>query len=253
MENVGPNDKIITLPDGSTAVLRWEEPKLDPSVLPRQPLKGSVEQREQTPLQGRVSMPGGGHKLKGSTSTTPHPKPPLTPGVPGISFLSVPMPSISRRSPPDVLSNDIRILALLDAIAWSEGTDRNLNGPPSGYDVLVGGGHFHGYAHHPNIAVHLGRHLTSTAAGRYQFLNTTWAGLHRPNFTPHQQDIGAIMLLQRRRMIAPLLQGNIAAALRRGRNEWASLPGSPYHQHTNRLGQLLAVYNTRLRFWRIHS
>jgi len=220
---------------------------------PTKPLTGKVEDNEpRPPLQGGVSTTGG-HKPKGSTSTTPHPKPRLTPEIPGISWLSVPMPNISRRSPPEVLSNDIRVLALLDAIAWSEGTDRNLNGPPSGYNVLVGGGHFNNFAHHPNILVHLNRHLSSTAAGRYQFLNTTWAGLHRPSFTPHQQDIGAIMLLRSRRMIGPLLQGNIAAALRRGRNEWASLPGSPYHQHTNRLAQLLHVYNTRLTFWRSHS
>jgi len=62
--------------------------------------------------------------------------------------------------------------AFLDMIAYSEGTDKA--GQPTkdrGYDVLVGGGLFAGYADHPRKAIKLPRlGISSTAAGRYQIL-----------------------------------------------------------------------------------
>ena len=70
--------------------------------------------------------------------------------------------------------------ALLDAIAGAEARD---------YNIVVGGGTFSSYADHPR---QFNRSAGSDAAGRYQFLSTTW-DKYKPGkaFTPENQDIAA--------------------------------------------------------------
>ena len=60
------------------------------------------------------------------------------------------------------------VLAFLDMLAWSEGTDHPRQPTKDqGYDVVVGGGLFEGYADHPRRLVDLPRlGIKSTAAGR---------------------------------------------------------------------------------------
>jgi RHS repeat-associated protein len=149
---------------------------------------------------------------------------------------------------------DCRVLALLDSLAYSEGTARDAN---NGYGTIVRGkvlsandpalvGQVNAtttdFTQHPNALVQLSPTLSSTAAGRYQFLNRTWTGLHLPDFTPQSQDIGGVMLMLRRNMVAPLLSGNIQQAVTNGNREWASLPGSPYGQPTRTMAQIEQTY-----------
>lgn len=80
---------------------------------------------------------------------------------------------------------------LLDLIASGESGGR--------YDVIYGGRTFDDYSRHPDIAIPItegpnaGR--TSTAAGKYQFLNSTWsaeaAKLGLADFSPTSQDEAA--------------------------------------------------------------
>jgi muramidase (phage lysozyme) len=98
------------------------------------------------------------------------------------------------------------------------------------------------FSGHPNILVQAGR-WQSTAAGRYQFLHRTWTALGLPSFSPSNQDIGAVMLMQRRGMITPLLNGDVEQAIENGNTEWASLPGSPYGQGTRSMNSLRKVYD----------
>lgn len=142
------------------------------------------------------------------------------------------------------LRDDPRIKAMLDTIASAEGAN---------YNTLFGGGTFDSYAAHPNQAItrKLGKgNITSTAAGRYQFLNRTWQGLVKqlglPDFSPESQDLGAIQLMRQRRMIGPIQSGDIRGALTAGNREWASLPGSPYGQPTKKAETLMAKYNSAL-------
>lgn len=81
-----------------------------------------------------------------------------------------------------------------------------------------------------------GTPITSTAAGAYQFLARTWAGLEQryaiPDFSPPWQDFGAVALIAGRRALDAVIGGRLDEALRLCAREWASLPGSPYGQPT---------------------
>lgn len=141
------------------------------------------------------------------------------------------------------------VLAFLDMLAASEGTIRY--GKDDGYNVLFGGDTFsNGYVDHPRIKVTKtmnGKPITSSAAGRYQFLERTWDSIvkkygFRGRFIPEAQDLGAIKLIQGRGAYADVQAGRFADAVKKCRGEWASLPGAGYGQPEHRLETLLAAY-----------
>src|SRR5437016_6950612 len=147
------------------------------------------------------------------------------------------------------LLGECRVHALLDTLAYSEGANYNtvvmgtvLKAP--GHPELVGKTNVSvpDFSAHANILVQVRPGLNSTAAGRYQFLNRTWTGLGLPDFSEFNQDVGAVMLMQRRGMITPLLNGDVEQAIENGNAEWASLPGSPYGQGTRSMNSLKKVY-----------
>lgn len=149
-----------------------------------------------------------------------------------------------RRQQAESLANDPRIRAFLDTISKAEGAN---------YDTLFGGGKFADFGAHPNQRITRmlgGKPLTSTAAGRYQFLSRTWQGLVSSlgltDFSPRSQDLGAIELLRQRGVLDNILNGDIAGALAGANREWASLPGSPYGQPTKRAADLVRFYSSRL-------
>lgn len=113
------------------------------------------------------------------------------------------------------------------------------------YRMMFGGAKFDSFDAHPNIA-HTSGHLTSTAAGAYQFLFKTWTGIveaiHLPDFSPLMQDIGAVYLIRGRGALGDVLAGRVGTAISKCCREWASLPGSPYGQPTRTLAQALATY-----------
>lgn len=130
-----------------------------------------------------------------------------------------------------------QVRATLDTIAWAEGAD---------YNVMFGGGIFSG-DQHPNDCIPF-RDTCSTAAGRYQFLYRTWRGLGLPDFSPRNQDIGALMLIQQRGALDEILAGNFEAAMRSGAlgREWASFPFSPYGQTIRTPEAVMNYYNAAL-------
>ncbi|MBK5008375.1 glycoside hydrolase family 104 protein [Pseudomonas sp. S60] len=141
------------------------------------------------------------------------------------------------------------VLTFLDLLAWSEGTS-TIKASDDGYNVLYGGGLFQGYADHPRRKLTFpinGKLVTSTAAGRYQFLAGTWDevvskyGFHG-RFTPEAQDLAAIKKLGERGALQLIKDGRISEAIAKCSKEWASFPGNTYGQNPHRLEKLLGKW-----------
>lgn len=133
--------------------------------------------------------------------------------------------------------------AFLDMIAVSEGTKGKGD---DGYNVLVGGTLFEGYADHPRKVVQLQVDLRSSAAGRYQILARYFDAYRKtlvlPDFSAASQDAIAIQMIREQHALVDVEAGRLAAAVEKCRNIWASLPGAGYGQHENTLARLQDVY-----------
>lgn len=156
------------------------------------------------------------------------------------------MPSITAQA-----AGGQNVTAFLDMLAWSEGTSNSKHTKNNGYDVIVGGlnspNTFSSYAAHPDVLVTVNNAgLKSTAAGRYQLLYRYWvaysASLKLPDFSPLSQDRIAIQQITERQALADIKAGNIASAISKCSNIWASLPGNTYGQHAHSADTLIAQY-----------
>lgn len=116
--------------------------------------------------------------------------------------------------------------AFLAMIAACEGAD---------YNVLYGGGTFAPGPDHPRRSVTAGGY-TSTAAGRYQILSSTWDAFVRAQgphaFDEAGQDACALWLIADRHALEDVQNGLLASAIDKTCRIWASLPGAPYGQPT---------------------
>lgn len=82
-----------------------------------------------------------------------------------------------------------------------------------------------------------GKKNTSSAAGAFQFLNSTYDDLRRQgyevnDFQPQTQRMAAIALLKQNGALPYIVNGDFNTAIRKSAGTWASLPGSPYAQKT---------------------
>jgi muramidase (phage lysozyme) len=131
--------------------------------------------------------------------------------------------------------------AMLDVLAYAEGTSTSRITLNDGYDVVVSGPDgpeiFSDYSTHPfehrkAKRVNPQINLFSTAAGRYQHLVRHWphykAVLNLKDFGPESQDKWAIQLIRERRALAMIEEGRFDEAINRIANLWASLPGANY-------------------------
>ncbi|TAN51929.1 MAG: TIGR02594 family protein [Methylococcaceae bacterium] len=141
--------------------------------------------------------------------------------------------AISPSLTADKLVDNPKIKAMLDVLAFTEGTGNDYGKVVNGTVIsapynpeLVGRRNVSvtNFNQHPNILVQVNATIKSTAAGRYQFLKETWDELDMPNFQPRNQDIAAVKLMKKRGMIELLLADNLQDAVFRGAPEWASLP-----------------------------
>lgn len=148
------------------------------------------------------------------------------------------------------LTNQLK--AFRDVLAYAEGTDK-----PSvqksnhrGYDVIVGGSLFTDFKDHPRKLVKLPRYnISSSAAGRYQFIRATWDTLRKrlklADFSPASQDAACNELLRECGSRALLSQGKFDEACYKANKIWASLPGSPYGQRTENVATLRRIFVER--------
>lgn len=119
----------------------------------------------------------------------------------------------------------------LNAIADAEGVKY-------GYNTLFGNQQFGDLSQHPNIKKAFkqtdGKTNYTTAAGRYQFIIDTWNGLAKQygfkDFSPRNQDLGAIALIAQSGALDDVLMGRYQKAAGKLGGQWASLPSSNYAQ-----------------------
>lgn len=133
--------------------------------------------------------------------------------------------------------------AMLDTIAYTEGTAGSCG--QDGYNTGFAFNCFASCNRHPAKVWRSGGY-SSSAAGRYQFLTSTWNGLGLGSFSPKNQDIGAMKLVSRRGVTLPTTRALTATeftnAMKKLSYEWASLPYSPYGQPTKSLSATRAKY-----------
>lgn len=138
----------------------------------------------------------------------------------------------------DVLNTNVQ--AFLRVIRHGEGTD-----DANGYRRLFGGGLFTGFADHPRITVKKSGY-TSTAAGAYQILSSTWdetkAYMGLVDFSPASQDKAAVGRIAARGALEDVKAGRFTDAVKKCAKEWASLPFSPYGQPTITIATAQGVY-----------
>lgn len=145
----------------------------------------------------------------------------------------------------DASTADSNVRAFLDMIAYAEGTSG-----PNGYRTMFGGTLTDSYADHPRKLFTFknsrGEVLKTSAAGRYQFLGSTWDELKRKlglqDFGPASQDAGAIELIRQRGALNDVKAGRIVDAIAKVRSVWASLPGAGYAQPERSITNLLTAY-----------
>ncbi|WP_124982965.1 glycoside hydrolase family protein [Ralstonia solanacearum] len=140
------------------------------------------------------------------------------------------------------------VAAFLDMLAFSEGTDNGRQPTRDhGYDVVVGGGLFVGYADHPRQRIWIPRiNDWSTAAGRYQlrarYCNPYRKQLGLVDFGPAAQDAIAVQQIRERGALPDIQAGRLAVAIAKCKNIWASLPGAGYGQHEHKFETLREQY-----------
>jgi muramidase (phage lysozyme) len=146
----------------------------------------------------------------------------------------------------------LNVCAFLDMIAHSELGDALLAASDDGYNVIVGSTAaapilFDSYADHPHRLIGPPTiPVTSSAAGRYQLLGRYWdvykAQLGLPDYGKLSQDTVAIQQVRESLALQDVIIGNLQEAIAKTCHIWASLPGSPYGQHTNQYQDLRAEY-----------
>lgn len=138
---------------------------------------------------------------------------------------------MSKRQQLEELLNNPNAQKMLNLIASAEGVKH-------GYNTIFGNERFSNLSAHPNVLKRFkqtdGKVNYTTAAGRYQFLKPTWDGLVRQygltDFSPRNQDLGALALIKQRGALNDVLKGDYRSAINKLGKEWASLPSSPYAQ-----------------------
>lgn len=109
------------------------------------------------------------------------------------------------------------------------------SGEAGRYNELYGGGSFDGFADHPRQSFPLANGEHTDAAGKYQFLSSTWDGekqrLNLPDFSPASQDSAAWDLASRTYQNST--GRNILDDARSGKVDWGAL-GSQWTSLANK-------------------
>ena len=153
------------------------------------------------------------------------------------------------------LESDLKDLAnpnvrtYLDAIAKAEGVDTS--GPNGGYDMMFRNQPMASMADHPRQYFAFtqtdGKKNSTSAAGKYQFLDKTWRGLAKSegltDFSPLNQDRAALALIRQNGALDSVRAGRFNEATPKLGKVWASLPSSTYAQPKRSDQEFVAMLN----------
>lgn len=184
-----------------------------------------------------------------------------------LDLLGVGLPGVTSDSHDywgrDFMGGNINVNAFLYMIRRAEHRAADV-ATGADYGTFYGGGRFKDFSDHPvNTGEKSGVRLrpdqcralgfingicVSTAAGAYQFIKPTWnmlrAGPPRlPSFSPEDQDLAAMRLLDRIGALALINAGDIEGAITVASKQWASLPGSSAKQNPRSLDEVMAFFN----------
>lgn len=142
-------------------------------------------------------------------------------------------------------SLSLNMRAFLDTIAYAEGTNI-----PEGYRIIFSFEEFTSFEDHPRVRVPFGDNY-STAAGRYQFIESTWdsvkSTLELQDFSPENQDLAAVQLIKNRGAFDDVEAGRFEEAVEKVAKIWASFPSAGYGQPEKSLPELKQAYETSLQ------
>jgi Putative peptidoglycan binding domain len=151
------------------------------------------------------------------------------------------------------------VRAYLDLVALKEvNKSLNADGSPTGYLERNGVKGSMGFMPQSAIADNgtLPRDELRYNVGRYQMKQVDVDDMRArydkkiDDFSPESQDRIAVAKMKYRGVMEPLETGDIRSAIKKGGQEWASLPGSPYGQVQSgyTADQAVEYYNKRLAF-----
>ncbi len=151
------------------------------------------------------------------------------------------------------------VRAYLDLVALKEvNKSLNADGSPTGYLERNGVKGSMGFMPQSAIADNgtLPRDELRYNVGRYQMKQVDVDDMRArydkkiDDFSPESQDRIAVAKMKYRGVMEPLENGDIRSAIKKGGQEWASLPGSPYGQVQSgyTADQAVEYYNKRLAF-----
>ncbi len=146
---------------------------------------------------------------------------------------------------------DPKVKAMLATISVPEGTSDS-----HGYRRQFTGTIFSSFSDHPREIRCAGK-LCSDAAGKYQFLSTTWdrvsQRLRLRDFSPQSQDLGAVELLREQGALQDIQKGKPRLALKKIAPVWASIEGAGYGQREMSLDELEQLYWKNLQRYQRES
>lgn len=143
---------------------------------------------------------------------------------------------------------DKNVSALLSLIGFTEGTG-------SCYNLMVGFKEFSAFDKHPNQKQPFGEGTFSTAAGRYQFLKSTWDEVADiqgyKSFTPQEQDAGVVYYIGVRgfkNIYDPIAnKAEFSIVMDKLSYGWASLPPGRFGQAIVNLDMAWSKYQAFAR------
>ncbi|MCT7957386.1 glycoside hydrolase family protein [Laspinema palackyanum] len=163
--------------------------------------------------------------------------------------VTIPQPSPQVRRQRVANLKAAQVQAFLDTIAWAEGT-----AGPNAYRMQFTGTKFASFQDHPReikCGSSYGSRLCSDAAGKYQFLSTTWDRMAKKigasDFSPTNQDRAAIALLDEYGVLEDIEAGSFAYAVIQLIPVWPSLQDVGNGDRSRAIARLEQVYQKKLR------